>query len=188
MRPGKLQIITDAMSRPDLFVWNGPRESRQLCRWLSENALNNLPEDFVAFLELTGGGDQLESETILGPYGNVELGDDLIGANIRLRSEGMPAGYVVFHQGVDLSAIRSLDDKYVAFTARDFHEKSVFSPWKLGTLRVFARSTASVTASVRSASPNTACTRPRSLLLLSASRNRQMRHQALSVGRWAPTF
>src|SRR5689334_12612290 len=115
MGTGELPIITDAMSRPDLFVWNGPIEGRQLRRWLSKNALN-LPEDLVAFLELTGGGDLFESETILGPYGDVELGDDLIGANISLRSEGMPAGYVVFHRGIDLSAIRSLDHKYVAFT------------------------------------------------------------------------
>ena len=50
----------------------------------------------------------------------------------------MPAGYVVFHHGVDLSAIRSLDDKYVAFTARDFHEKAVFSSleaWYVESLR-----------------------------------------------------
>ena len=137
MGTGELQIITDAMSRPDLFVWNGPIEGRQLRRWLSENALN-LPEDLVAFLELTGGGDLFESETILGPYGDVELGDDLIGANISLRSEGMPAGYVVFHRGMDLSAIRSLDHKYVAFTAPDFHEKAVFSSleaWYVESLR-----------------------------------------------------
>ena len=50
----------------------GEVQEPQLRRWLSENGLN-LPEDFVAFLELTGGGDLFESETILGPYGDVEL-------------------------------------------------------------------------------------------------------------------
>jgi hypothetical protein len=62
--------------RPLLFVWNGPISAERLDTWLGERGLE-IPDDLVEFWRETGGGDLFESETILGPFGDKRLGDDL---------------------------------------------------------------------------------------------------------------
>jgi len=64
----------------------------------------------------TGGGDFFESETIVGPFGDEVLGDDMRGFNELHRSQGFPPGYLLFHGGLELSAIRLSDLKYVSFS------------------------------------------------------------------------
>ena len=127
MAEWKSQIMADASSRPDLFVWNGPIEGEQLRRWLSENKFN-VPEDFITFLELTGGGDLFESETILGPYGDVELGDDLLYRCQHQPPLGRHAGRIccISSRGSSFCDPAS-DQKYVTLTGSDFQEKGAFS-------------------------------------------------------------
>ena len=61
----------DARVRPDLFHWNGPIDPSRLQAWVDGNSwLGPCPGDLLAFWQETRGGDVLESETILGPFGD----------------------------------------------------------------------------------------------------------------------
>lgn len=104
--------------------------------WLQKHNLN-LPEDLIAFWQVTGGGDLFESETILSPFGDTYLGDDIDSVNEFHYSQGMKRDYLVFHVGTGLSAVRLADGHYV--TLRDnYQELSEFfslDDWYVGEVR-----------------------------------------------------
>jgi hypothetical protein len=98
-----LQILQDARDRPDLFQWNGPIEAARLDDWLRQHGLTSkCPPDLVALWCATGGGTYFESETILGPFGDAALGEDLIGVNELYRSRGIGDPWLVFSRGAFL--------------------------------------------------------------------------------------
>lgn len=105
-------LMQDAARYPQLFVWNGAIESNQLEVWLQEHQLN-LPQDLIELWKQTNGGDLFESETILSPFGDDSLGDDIEGVNEFHYSQGMSKNYLLFHLGTGLSAVRLTDNYYV---------------------------------------------------------------------------
>ncbi|VXD15692.1 conserved hypothetical protein [Planktothrix serta PCC 8927] len=105
-------LMQDAARHPQLFVWNGTIESNQLEVWLEEHQLN-LPQDLIELWKRTNGGDLFESETILSPFGDDSLGDDIESMNEFHYSQGMAKNYLLFHLGTGLSAVRLTDGYYV---------------------------------------------------------------------------
>lgn len=109
------QLILDSQQRPDLFSWYGAIPRKDLTEWCQVRGLF-VPDDLMALLSETGGGDIFESETILGPLCGVETGDDCDSANAFHRGRGLPDGLWLFHVGFVLSAIRTNDGGYVVLT------------------------------------------------------------------------
>ena len=131
------QLLLDAAERPDLFSWIGPIAESSLREWLANQGLV-LPEDLVELLCATGGGDAFETETILGPHGRADLGDDFVGANEWLHDNGLPQNLVAFHRGLFVSAIDRSSGAYVTLAESRFTVVSRFSgleEWYADTLR-----------------------------------------------------
>jgi hypothetical protein len=135
-----LAILKDAETRPDLFAWSGAITRSQIEVWLGSSNLK-VPDDLLDFWTKTGGG--VESETMFRPTQIPSLepyfvsGDDIDTANQYRIPKGMSVSYLVFHDGIFLSAVRLADKKLV--TLDDKHEETaVFSNLEdgyLGTLR-----------------------------------------------------
>jgi hypothetical protein len=132
-------IIRDGLARPELFHWNGRMNVASLQRWLEEHdLLDRCPADLLSLWEETGGGDVLESETILGPMGDPAVGDDIVATNIDMRSRGMPDRFFVFHTGLLTSAVDTTLGDYVELLLPGFHVVRRFSSldeWYRRTLR-----------------------------------------------------
>jgi hypothetical protein len=137
-----LAILKDAESRPDLFAWFGAIERGQIEVWLRSSNLE-VPDDLLDFWTKTGGGDLFECETIFRPTQIPSLepyfvsGDDIDTANQYRIPKGMSVSYLVFHDGIFLSAVR-LADKKLGTLGDEHEETAVFSDlhdWYLGTLR-----------------------------------------------------
>lgn len=127
----------DAKRRPELFDWAGPVSSACLAALLAERGWS-LPKDLVSFWEETGGGEIFESETMLAPCGEITLGDNLFTFNEELRQRGLPEGYVVFHTGMTMSAVRLADGCYFELDIDDFQERAGFASledWYLRLIR-----------------------------------------------------
>lgn len=79
-----------------------------------------------------------ESETILGPSRDVDLGDNLFTYNDEARHRGLSNSYVVFHFGLDVSAVRMPDLTYVSLGRVDLREQAEFASledWYLRLIR-----------------------------------------------------
>ena len=78
-----------------------------------------VPEDLLLFWSETGGGDCFDSETFFRPTANPSdqpyliEGDDFETANRFRRERGMNPEFLAFHDGLNLSAVRRTDNKYV---------------------------------------------------------------------------
>lgn len=130
-------IFKDSGERPELFDWEGPVSRRRLETLLEQKGWS-LPEDLLRFWEQTGGGEIFESEQILGPCGDLTLGDNVFDYNAELAGRGLPDNYCVFHTGMTLSAIRLSDNRYVELDFSDFSERRSFSSleeWYLHLIR-----------------------------------------------------
>lgn len=122
-----MKILSDAEVRPDVFLWKGCISEARLNDWLRSRELN-IPDDLKTLWMWTGGGDVLESETLLSPYGDDSLGDDVDSVNEFHRRNGMPNDYLVFHVGVGgLSAVRLSDNKYVQLNEETYAELQDYS-------------------------------------------------------------
>ena len=114
-------LIDDARMRPDLFNWNGRMDSSELMSWLARNKwIGPCPEDLLTFWEETGGGDVFETETILGPLGDPQLGDDIASVNREMKARGMPARFVIYHIGLLTSAVDTESGDYVELATEGF--------------------------------------------------------------------
>ncbi len=133
------RLLRDARVRPELFRWNGPVGPARLRAWLRQNGLEHrCPLDLVAFWEETGGGDVFESETILGPFGEPEMGDEVVTTNRAMHAGGMPLQFLVFHTDLLISAVDMSAGDYVALSPSDFRvlqRFSSFDDWYATTLR-----------------------------------------------------
>jgi hypothetical protein len=101
----------DAARRPDIFLFNGPILSAPLDDWLGTRKLI-VPDDLKEVWQETGGGIIFESETILGPYGNRGLGENVDGENEFHRQKGMPIDWLLFHTGFQLKAVKMSTGEY----------------------------------------------------------------------------
>ena len=132
-------ITEDARRRPELFRWNGPMSSADLQAWLDANPwMGRCPSDLLALWKDSGGGDVFETETILGPAGEEESGDDIVAVNREFRSRGMPVRFVVYHLGLMLSAFDSHEQNYVELERASFQVVRRFGSldeWYQNTLR-----------------------------------------------------
>ena len=132
-------LVKDALLRPDLFHWNGGMDSATLSDWLDRNRwLTRCPADLLEFWKQTGGGDVFETETILGPSGRVQMGDELAAVNQEMRARGMPETFAVYHNGLVMSAIDTESGDYVELAPSDFHVLRRFATldeWYEATLR-----------------------------------------------------
>jgi hypothetical protein len=116
----KILIIEDSLARPDLFHWNGPIDQNKLNEWLQYNTSNILPNDLIELWRLTGGGDFFETETILSPFGNKELVDDIKGFNDYLLKKIDSKKYLIFHTGIITTAIDLLINNYVTLNTDSY--------------------------------------------------------------------
>ena len=132
-------LTADIRTRPDLFRWNGRMDSAELRTWLANNEwLGLFPSDLLAFWQETGGGDMFETETVLGPLGDPHLGDDISTVNREMRSQGMPERFLVYHVGMLVSAVDTVQGNYVELDQSDFHvlrRFASFDEWYVATLR-----------------------------------------------------
>ena len=132
-------LADDARARPDLFNWLGRMNSSELQSWLARNEwVGSCPEDLKTFWQETGGGDVFETETILGPLGDPELGDDIAAVNREMKERGMPERFVVYHVGLLTSAVDTLSGDYVELAPQEFRVLRRFSSldeWYTSTLR-----------------------------------------------------
>ncbi len=132
-------MTDDARLRPDLFRWNGRMDPATLRAWLAANQWSGpCPSDLLFFWQETGGGDVFETETILGPLGDPQMGDDIASVNCAMRSRGLPARFLVFHTGLLVSAVDTEVGDYVELESSSFHVLRRFASldeWYRATLR-----------------------------------------------------
>ena len=131
-------LESDQRLRPELFVWNGPIPKERLEVWLRERKLQ-VPADLVSLWVEKGGGDLFESETILGPFGRADMGDDVDGVNRMFRSRGLDPSYLLIHVGVTLTAIRLRDQAWVTLQPTTYEETGEFDSmeeWYRSVLRI----------------------------------------------------
>ena len=133
------RLTDDARVRPDLFIWNGRMERTQLESWLASNKwIISCPRDLLTFWEETGGGDIFESETILGPLSDPQMGDDLAAVNREMKERGMSENLLVFHVGLVTSAVDMPSGDYVELAPEGFRVVRRFASldeWYRSTLR-----------------------------------------------------
>jgi hypothetical protein len=116
------QLQKDREIRPNLFHFFGAIHIEKLDEWLRQRKLI-VPDDLRAFWCETGGGDLFESETILGPFGSEDLGDDVDSVNQAQWQNGMPIDWLVFHTGVGLTVVKMSSGEYANLQASyEVHE------------------------------------------------------------------
>ncbi|ACG75090.1 hypothetical protein AnaeK_3880 [Anaeromyxobacter sp. K] len=107
--------------------------------WLADNEwLGPCPSDLLVFWQDTGGGDVFETETILGPLGDPQMGDDIASVNRAMHSRGMPARFLVVHIGSLVSAVDTGKGDYVELEPSTFRVLRRFASldeWYGTTLR-----------------------------------------------------
>lgn len=132
-------LTDDARVRPDLFSWNGRMDRTELESWLATNKwIISCPRDLLAFWQETGGGDVFETEAILGPLGDPQMGDDLAAVNHEMKERGMPERFLVFHVGLLTSAVDMPSGNYVELAPEGFRVVRRFASleeWYRSTLR-----------------------------------------------------
>ena len=85
-------ILNDARIHPVLFCWRGSLPRAAVVDVLETYAPGlGRADDLVDLWTLTGGGDFLESETLLSPVGDPALGDALVETNEAAPPAGPPA-------------------------------------------------------------------------------------------------
>jgi len=132
-------LTDDARVRPDLFIWNGRMDRTEFELWLASNMwIGSCPRDLLTFWQETGGGDVFETETILGPLSDPQMGDDLVAVNREMKDRGMPERFLVFHVGLLISAVDKASGDYVELAPEEFRVVRRFrslEEWYRATLR-----------------------------------------------------
>ena len=132
-------LLLDSRRSPGAFAWRGPIARERLRAWLRENRLMGLvPDDLVALWEATGGGDYFESETILSPFGDVAMGDDVLGKRDLWRRNGLPMHYLPIATGVFSAALDTRTGTVVALdpeTQRELARFPAVDAWYRETAR-----------------------------------------------------
>jgi len=115
-----LAILVDAQRFPHLFHWNGGIEMSVLREWLKFHHLI-VPEDLELLWHRTGGGEVFETDTVLGPFGDEGLGDDVLTVNAYHSAKGLEAQYLVFYVRAErLGAFAQADRMYVSLSREDY--------------------------------------------------------------------
>lgn len=131
------RILADSRAYPRVFAWNDPLPRERIRKWADDFGVR-LPDDLVDLWSTTGGGDLFETETIVAPFGDVYLGEDLEAENLRLWASGMSRAYLAFHCGLGVSAVRQSDlalvclDSKLGSELREYHS---LDDWYAAELR-----------------------------------------------------
>jgi hypothetical protein len=128
----------DMARHPELFLFNGPIPRGELDVWLRKRNLT-VPEDLKEVWCETGGGDVDQTETILGPYGNRELADDVDSVNELHWQRGMPVDWLIFATGIgELTVVKMSAGEYanVRYSSYEIHETfNSFADWYAKSIR-----------------------------------------------------
>jgi len=132
-------FVQDSRRVPHAFAWRGPISSERLRVWLRESGLQGLvPADLLALWEATGGGDYFESETLLSPFGDASMGDDVLGKRDLWRRSGLPRGLLPIATGVFPAALDTATGTVVALDPETHRELARFASvddWYRATAR-----------------------------------------------------
>ncbi len=120
------QIGRDAEQRPELFRWKGSESRGRLSGWASGIA-GKVPEDLLSLWSSTGGGELFETETLLSPFGDPGVGDDVDGVTQLYRERGLTPDWIVFHTGFGMSAFSTQDGRIAWFGSSSNTPTSVFA-------------------------------------------------------------
>lgn len=127
----------DMKLNPLLFHLASGVDPTVLDAWLKEKGLV-VPDDLRRFWERHGGGELFQSETVLSPTGDAALGDDVDGRNEHHRTLGMPTRFLVFQEGVFLSALDLVRGDYVELDLDGYAVKGryrTFDDWYVDLVR-----------------------------------------------------
>ncbi len=120
-------LLKDIERRPDLFHFLGPISSEKLETWLTVSHLV-VPNDLKQIWCQTGGGDMFESETILSPFGRIDLADDVETVNQFHRRNGMAADWVIFHVGIGgFSVVQMASGKYASVREHSYEVQQTYT-------------------------------------------------------------
>jgi hypothetical protein len=115
-------LRNDQVKRPDLFHFRGAIPSSELNAWINERQYV-VPSDLKQFWHEMGGGDLFESETILSPFGQSDLADDVDTVNRFHKEKGMPGNWIVFHIGLGgLSVVQVPSGLYASVREGPYYE------------------------------------------------------------------
>jgi hypothetical protein len=127
----------DAARLPRIFVFNRPIPFAELDAWLSRRQFV-VPDDLRQVWHETGGGNIFESETILGPYGNRELGEDVDSENEFHKQKGMSADWLLFHTGMNFTVIKMSGGQYASLKDGSYEVQETFrsfADWYANSIR-----------------------------------------------------
>lgn len=119
------QLQKDRTVRPDLYRFFGAIVPEKLDAWIRERTLV-IPFDLREFWCETGGGDLFESETVLGPFGPVQTGDDVDSVNQWKWRKGMPSDWLVFHTGLALTVVKMSGGEYASIREPSYEVLQTF--------------------------------------------------------------
>ncbi len=131
------QLQKDQAKRPDLFRFFGPISPERVDAWIEERKLL-IPLELRNLWSETGGCDLFESETILGPFGPIETGDDVDSFNRYHWKAGMPADWLIFHAGVGLTVVIMSSGEYANVRVDSYEVQQTFTSlthWYLRFIR-----------------------------------------------------
>jgi hypothetical protein len=118
LRPAS-QMMRDAEQRPELFHWHGPEGRTRLSEWAAAVG-GKVPEDLLSLWASFGGGELFETETLLSPFGDPSIGDDIDGVTSFSRQRGLAEHWVVFHVGWGMSAFNTIDGRFAWFEPQNY--------------------------------------------------------------------
>lgn len=135
-------LIQDAENHQSLFHPFGAIPEADLRKWMTDTH-TNLPTELFDFYVYCGGLDFLETETILGPFGNPDLADDLKSVNLFHRKNGLAHSCLVFHRGtVGLSIFDEIKKVYCVLNVDTYELISSYATldqwYSLGLRREYA--------------------------------------------------
>ena len=123
----KVQIQEDQAKHPELFRFSGSITTAQLNGWLQERNLV-VPDDLKRLWCETGGGEMFETETILSPFGQTNLADDLDSVNAFHRRKGLPSNYLIFHTGIGgLTVVKMPVGEYLSVREDSYEVQRTFA-------------------------------------------------------------
>ena len=107
------KLKDDINMRPELFFFSGCIPKEDIIQKLSFMNIN-VPFALIELWNEIGGGEMFETETILSPIANSDLGDDIESVNYYHYKKGLSKDFFVFHVGLGgISAVSLNDERYV---------------------------------------------------------------------------
>jgi hypothetical protein len=106
------KLKNDIYNRPELFFFYGPVPEKNILKKLQLMNIN-VPSALLELWKEIGGGEIFETETILSPVNDNNLGDDFESVNNYHYSQGLSKDFLIFHVGLGgLSTVSLKDESY----------------------------------------------------------------------------